>query len=80
MENTLKLEKSLNQHLRAKGIKQIHLAKLMDISESYVSLILRGKRRMNIEQAKMISTISELSLDQVYSALMLNIKNESDFL
>lgn len=63
------MTKSIKDMLREKGIKQLEIAKEMEISESHISLILRGKRRMNIDQAYQLATMMEVTIDDIYSGL-----------
>lgn len=63
------MKKKLKDMLRARGIKQLEIAKEMNISESHISLILRGKRRMNLEQAYQLATMMDVTIDDVYMGL-----------
>jgi len=64
------MDKTLKQMIRERGLKQLEVAKHLDISESHISLLLKGKRRMNIDQAFELATLMEVSLDDVFAGLI----------
>lgn len=63
------MNKTLKQMIRDKGIKQLDIARHLEISESHVSLLLKGKRRMNIDQAWQIASLMDMTMDDVYTGL-----------
>ncbi len=63
------MDKTLKQMIRERGFKQLEVAKRLDVSESHVSLLLKGKRRMNIDQAFEIASLMEVSIDDVFVGL-----------
>ena len=65
------MQKTLKEMIKERGIKQLEIAKEMNISESHISLMIRGKRRMNIDQAFQLASMMELSIDDVYHGLKL---------
>ncbi len=62
-------KKNLREMIYDKGIKIIDLAKHLELSISHTSLIVNGKRRMNVDQAYTISTLINVSMDELYLAL-----------
>lgn len=63
------VKKSLKQIIIEKGYKQIEIAKHLEISESHVSLLIKGKRRMNIDRAYDLATVLGISIDELYVGL-----------
>ncbi len=58
------------------GMSVRDLAKSVGLSHSYVSRVLRGKRRPVLETAKRIATKRGLTLDGFYTLLGLAVKEE----
>lgn len=63
------MKKTLKQMIRDRGLRQLDIARHLEISESHVSLLLKGKRRMNVEQAWLMASLMDVSMDEVYVGL-----------
>lgn len=61
--------KTLQELLSEAGISQIELTQILNLSESQVSLLVNGKRRMSIDYAAVIATQLNTTIDAVFSAL-----------
>jgi len=59
----------LKVEIRKRNLKQFELAKELKISESHVSLLVQGKRRMNIDQAHQFATAMDVTIDDIYTYL-----------
>ncbi len=55
--------------IRERGFKQLEVARHLEISESHVSLLLKGKRRMNIDQASQLASLMEVTIDDIFVGL-----------
>jgi len=63
------MDKTLKQMIRERGFKQLEVARHLEISESHVSLLLKGKRRMNIDQASQLASLMEVTIDDIFVGL-----------
>ena len=62
---------TLQELLASKGVSQVDLANDLNVSESCVSLIINGKRKMSIEFAATIAKKLGVSIEDIFLALNL---------
>lgn len=58
--------KTLNDIRVEKNLTLKDIAQALDISEPYCSLLLSGKRRMSLDNAKKLAKILERSIDEIH--------------
>lgn len=63
------VQKTLQTLLNEKQVKQVVLAKELNLSEAQVSLLVAGKRSMKLEVAAVFARKLQLSLEAVDEAL-----------
>ena len=61
----------LQELIASKGVSQIELASVLNCSESQVSLLVNGKRRMTVDVAYTIAKKINVSTDEIFFALNL---------
>ena len=61
----------LQELIASKGVSQIELASVLNCSESQVSLLVNGKRRMTVDVAYTIAKKLNVSTDEIFFALNL---------
>ena len=61
----------LQELIASKGVSQIELASVLNCSESQVSLLVNGKRRMTVDVAYTIAKKLNVSTDEIFFALIL---------
>ena len=61
--------RTLQQLLDDAKIKQVEMAELLDLSESHVSLLVHGKRRMNMDVASIFAKQLNTTIDVIYNAI-----------
>ena len=60
---------NLQELITSKGVTQVELMNVLDCSESQVSLLINGKRRMTLEVARKLADKLGVSLDDIFLAL-----------
>lgn len=65
----MKKEQTLQEILEEKGITQRSLSKLLNLSESQVSLLINGKRRMSFENGMKIAQRAKVSPTTIFLSL-----------
>jgi len=55
--------------IKRKGLKQCLVSKKINVSESHLSQMLSGKRRMTIDVAYNLSVVLGITIDDVYKNL-----------
>lgn len=65
----MKKEQTLQEILEEKGITQRSLSKLLNLSESQVSLLINGKRRMSFENGMKIAKRAKVSPTTIFLSL-----------
>lgn len=65
----MKKECTLQELLEEKGVKQKSLCKLLNLSESQVSLLISGKRRMSLENGMKIAKRLRVSPTTIFLSL-----------
>lgn len=65
----MKKEKTLQEILEEKGIKQKSLCDVLNLSESQVSLLISGKRRMSFENGMKIAQKIKVPPKVIFLAL-----------
>lgn len=65
----MKREQTLQEILEEKGIKQKSLCDILNLSESQVSLLISGKRRMSFENGMKIAQKIKVSPKVIFLAL-----------
>lgn len=60
---------SLQKLLMLKNITQADMAKELNLSESHVSLMVTGHRRMTIDYAAVFARRLNVSIDDIFSAI-----------
>lgn len=68
-------DKTLQQLLDEANIKQVEMAKVLNLSESQVSLLVNGKRRMNIDVAAVFANQLNTTIDVIYKAINFDRRN-----
>lgn len=63
------INKTLQQLLDEAKIKQVEMAGLLNLSESHVSLLVNGKRRMNMDVAAVFANQLNTTIDVIYNAI-----------
>ena len=63
------VDKTLQELLDEAGIKQVDMTKVLKLSESHVSLLVAGKRRMSIDYAAQFAQSLNTSIDAVFEAI-----------
>lgn len=61
--------KTLQQLLDEANIKQVEMARILNLSESQVSLLVNGKRRMNMDVAAVFANQLNTTIDVIYKAI-----------
>ena len=61
----------LQELIASKGVSQVELASVLNCSESQVSLLVNGKRRMTVDVAYTIAKKLNVSTDEIFFALNL---------
>lgn len=56
-------EKLISEYLTDKGIKQSHIAELIGMSEPTLSMTLKGKRKMTLEEYSLICGVLGVNTD-----------------
>lgn len=56
----------LPEHLKRAGLTQADFARRLDVSESYVSRVIAGKKKLSYERAKMAANILHCSMEDLY--------------
>lgn len=72
----MKKEQTLQEILEEKGITQRSLSKLLNLSESQVSLLINGKRRMSFENGMKIAKRAKVSPTTIFLSLNLAKRKE----
>lgn len=62
-------EKTLQELLSKSNVKQLEMAEILSISESHVSLLVSGKRRMNMDYAAAFAKRLNITIDEVFHAV-----------
>lgn len=60
------MNNSLKQLRRDRNIKQMDLAKILDITNDYLSLIERGARTPSFKLAKKIADYFDTTMDEIF--------------
>jgi len=68
---------TLQQLMLTKGVTQLDLSKELKLSESHISLMVTGKRRMTLGYAAVFAKKLDVSIDDIFLALdFTNRENE----
>lgn len=62
-------EKTLQELLDEKGITQVSLMPILNLSEPQISLLVNGKRRMSLEVAVKIAKKLRVSINTIFLAI-----------
>lgn len=60
---------NLQELIASKGVTQVELMGVLNCSESQVSLLINGKRRMSLEVASKLASKLNVTIDDIFSAL-----------
>lgn len=65
----------LQELIASKGVTQIELSSVLNCSESQVSLLVNGKRRMTVDVAYKLAQHLKVTTDDIFLALNMTKRN-----